>query len=191
MTQRTANGWAVLAPNSRLLNTWTVPGTGRDPVEIRLRHGSAGFLLVHDMMFWDEEIERLDLAGPKDEWGHVAVPREVRGGGAVTNHAAGLATDKNSVRHPRGVPTARTMTPSQMRSYRAHLKVYDGCLAWGGDWPSHPGSTALPDAMHTEVPPGVILSDCERVARRLLDSNARRVKAILKANPGQERVILS
>ncbi len=186
---RTANGWPALAPSSRLLHTWTVPGTGRDPVELRLRHGSAGFLLVHDAMFWDEEIERLDVAGPPDDWGYA--PRPLRGGGGVSNHAGGLATDKNSVRHPRGVPTARTLTPSQIRRYREHLKIYDGCLDWGGNWPSHPGSTALPDAMHTEIAPGHSLADVERVARKLIESNARRVKAILHANPGQRKVIFS
>lgn len=191
MTQHSANGWPVLGPSSRLLRTFAVPGTGRDPVHVKLRDGSAGFVQVHDMMFFDEEVERLDLAGPRDEWGHVAVAREIRGGGAITNHASGTANDKNSVRHPRGVPTARTFTPTQIRAYNKHLELYDGCLYWGGNWPSHPGSTAEPDGMHTEIPPGVSLADVEKVARRLCDSNARRVKQILEANPGLRKVIFS
>lgn len=173
---RTFNGSTSLAPSSRLLYTWKVPGTGRDPVELRLRQGSKGFLLVHNAMWFDEEIERLDVDRIRDDWGYAPRP--------PSNHGAGEATDLNATRHPFHVPTRRTFTDRQIASIRKHLQLYDGCVDWGGDWRD-------PDGMHFEIAPGHDLADCERVARRLVASNARRVQRILKANPGQKKVILS
>lgn len=189
MTTTTANGWAALAPSSRLLTTWLVPGSGRHPVQLRLRHGSAGFLLVHNAMWFDEEVERLDVDAILDDWGYASRP--LRGGGGLSNHAGGLASDLNATRHGRGKATRATFTDKQIRAIRTHLALYNGCLDWGGNWPSHPGSTAVTDAMHFEIAPGHNLAAVEKVARELVASNARRVKAILEANPGQKKVILS
>lgn len=168
----TFNGWPTIGPD--MLHTWRIPGTGRYDVHLPLRHGSAGFLLAHNAMWFDEVCERLDVAKIRDDWGYANRP--------PSNHASGTATDLNATRHPHHVPITRTFTPTQVAAIRRHLKIYKGCVDWGGDWRD-------PDGMHFEIAPGTSLAKCERVARAML--NARRSTAILRANPGQRKVILS
>lgn len=190
MTQ-SANRWGVLAPNSRLLHTWTVPFTGREPVRLTVRRGSVGLTLVHAAMFWDESVERLDLPGPRDDWSIAFRP--IRQGTVPSNHSSGTAIDLNATRHPRGVSIHKTFTPAQIAALNRYLKapVRDGLLTWGGWWPSNDSSSTPPDGMHIEVAVGVTLAQVEHYARTMCASQARRVNAILKANPGQERVIFS
>lgn len=181
----------VLRPGDRRLHTWTVPFTGREPVRIPAHRGSAGFTLIHAAMFWDEEIEPLDLPGPRDDWG-VAF-RPIRGGTEPSKHSRGVAIDLNATRHPRGVPVTRTFSNVQIHdlNHYLHAHMRNGLLTWGGWWPSHRGSTTPPDGMHLELADGTSMREIEHYARTMLDSKARRVKAILEANPGQRRVILS
>lgn len=181
----------VLQPGDPRLHTWTVPFTGRDPVRLVCHRGSAGFALIHAAMFWDEEIERLDLPGPRDDWG--AAFRPIRGGTEPSKHSRAVAIDCNATRHPRGVPIGKTFTRAQVELLNGYLRapMRQGLLTWGGWWPSHPGSTTPPDGMHLELADTTSMRRVESYARRMAESKARRVRAILEANPGQRKVIFT
>lgn len=186
----TVNGWPVLQPGSSYLHTWELPDTGR---RITMRHGSCGLVLAHLALRFNDLIERLDLPGPDavDEGGHSYRP--ITGGTSWSQHATGTAVDLNWQRHPYAVPTAHTFTKRQRdtihqwlaRTY-THNKVR--VLEWGGDWPSHPGSTAKPDAMHFQLR-AVGMAMVEALARELMRTG--RGERILEANPGQRRVVMS
>lgn len=175
------NGWPALESSSPLLRTWTIPAkTGE--VKLRLRNGSAGFLICHFLLWLAEVIE--PMAGKVlDDWGYAY--RVIRGQTTgLSNHAAGCAADANALRHGlgsrgtfaylvKGVPAATRI--------RARLLIYTGALRWGGDYVSRA------DEMHIEV--NTSLEKAEKVARRLMKTP--RGKRLLAANPGQAEVILS
>lgn len=167
------NSWPALAANSPLLFTWTVPGDG---TRLRLRHGSAGFLLIHLATRFDRRIE--DLTEPQlDDWGYAYRP--IRGYVSnLSNHSSATAEDLNATDHPLGTETFTRQEEAQIHKL---LERYEGCIRWGGDY------RGRKDEMHFELDRD--LAACERVARRLIDTP--RGRAILEANPGQRAVILS
>jgi hypothetical protein len=170
------NGFRVLDPGHATIRKFQLPGVNRT---LNLRNGSAGFLLVHNAVYIDRYVERLDL-GVWDEWGHAVRP--VRGqSSGYSNHASGTACDLNATRHPRGVATRKTWTDKQIAQIHNRLKMYDGCLRWGGDY------VRVPDAMHWEL--NKPLPAAERTARRLMRTKIG--KEVLAANPGLRAVILS
>ncbi len=186
----TVAGWPVLEPGSKYLHTWVLPGTGR---RITMRQGSCGLVLAHLALRFNDLVERLDLPGGDavDEGGHSY--RQITGGSSWSQHATGTAVDLNWQRHPYGVPAAHTFTLKQRNTIHqwlahsytvAHTRVVE----WGGDWPSHPGSTAHPDAMHFQLR-DVGMATVERLARDLMQTH--RGERLLEANPGQRRVVLS
>lgn len=170
------NGFPVLYSGSRYLHKWVIPGTGR---YFTIRNGSAGFLLAHNALWFHQAIEQLS-GGIWDDWGHAVRP--VRGQtSGYSNHASGTAVDLNATKHPRGVATSRTFAPTEITRIHIRLRLYGGCIRWGGDYNS------TPDGMHFEIDRS--LSSCEKQAKGLLDSI--RGKQLLDANPGQRAVILS
>lgn len=171
------NGWPALAADSPRLYTWIIPArTGE--VTLRIRNGSAGFIIAHWVLWWAEVIE--PVAGKLlDDWGWAWRP--VRGQTTgLTNHASGTAADVNATRWPLGTThmPARMVRRIRLRIRRA---LYAGCLRWGGDYHGRK------DQMHTEIVRD--LAACERTARRLM--RTRRGRRLLAANPGQRAVILS
>lgn len=180
---QTVNGQAVLfdsrtdGPHPHL-RKWQIPGTKRS---LLLRDGAIGFLLIHVALWFDESIERLDRIGDVwDEWGWAVRP--VRGQSTgYSQHAGGCAEDLNATRHPRGVSVRHTFTNSQIRLIRLRMKMYNGCVRWGGEF-------STPDGMHFEIGP-VSLAKCERLAKILMKTP--RGKRILAANKGAKAVILS
>lgn len=182
-TQRTVNGWPVLTGTVTghypRLRRFVIPGANR---HLMLRDGSAGFILVHFALWWDEVISPLD-GGVWDEWGW-APPRPVRGmTRGFSNHCSGTAADLDATQYPRGIRILSRFKPVQVRLIRRRLRLYADALTWGGDF------ARVPDGMHVEVGPGVTLGHCERVARRLMDTP--RGRRILAANPGVREVIES
>jgi hypothetical protein len=170
------NNFRVLSPGARGLRKFQMPGVDRT---LNLRDGSVGFLLVHNACYIDRFVERLDV-GTWDDWGHAVRP--VRGQSTgFSNHASGTACDLNATRHPRGVPTRKTWTDRQITQIHSRLKMYDGCLRWGGDY------VRVPDAMHWEAARDI--AACEKVARRLMRTKIG--KEVLAVNPGLRAVILS
>lgn len=167
------NGWPVLAATSPLLHTWDLPRSG---TRLRIRNGSAGFLLVHLALWFDKKLEDLDEP-LLDDWGYAYRP--VRGYSDWSNHASGTAIDLNATDHPLAVD--HTFTGAEERAIRHRLTLYAGAIRWGGNY------SGRLDAMHFEL--NRDLGYCEKVARQLLDSP--RGERILRDNPGQRAVILS
>jgi hypothetical protein len=174
-----SNGWLVLDSSTdgqppRLRN-WVLPGVNR---KLKVRDGSAGFLLLHLALWYDEGLERLDV-GTYDDWGWASRP--IRGSTFISNHASGTAIDLNATQHPMGVATAKTFSRAEINAIHERLKLYDGCIRWGGDYVNRP------DGMHYELNKG--MASVEKKARALL--NTPRGKRILNANPGAKALILS
>lgn len=169
------NGWPALEADSPFLVTWTIP-TKKGDVRIRLRTGSAGFLICHYLLWYADVIEPL-IGKVLDDWGWAW--RAIRGQTTgLSNHASGTAADANATKHPLGT---RTLTKAQKAKMWLRLKIYRGCLRSGAFY------SGRVDEMHVEIDKP--LRRCERVARRLM--RTPRGKRILKANPGQQKVILS
>lgn len=167
------NGWPVLTPDSPLLYSWDLPRSG---TRLRVRNGSAGFLLIHLALWFDKRLEDLDEP-LLDDWGYAYRP--VRGYTTWSNHASGTAVDLNATDHPLAVD--HTFTDAEERAIRQRLTLYAGCIRWGGNY------SGRLDAMHFEIDRP--LGQCEAVAKQLLDSP--RGKRILRDNPSQRKVILS
>lgn len=173
------NGWPGLAADSSKLFTWTIPSRGTDgpPRRLRLRNGSAGYLLICLALWFDDKIEDVEK-GILNDWGYAYRP--VRGYETLSNHASGTAIDLNSNEHWLG--EENTFTFEQERMIRKRVNDYfDGAIRWGGEYQGRK------DEMHFEIDAG--LSYVEKVARRIMDT--KRGKMVLEANPGQKAVILS
>jgi hypothetical protein len=168
------NGWPVLAAESRLLHTWTIPAhTGE--FTLRLRNGSAGFLLAVFALWFAEVIQPV-RGKVLDDWGWSPL-RNVRGGESVSNHCSGTAIDLNARAH--GLGLRDTFTPRQVRQIHRKLRRLHGVIRWGGDY------IRRQDQMHDEIVQTLV--ECEREAKRqMLTPRGRRV---LKANPGQRQII--
>ena len=169
------NGWPALDASSPLLTTWNIP-TKEGVVRLRLRNGSAGFLLCHFVLWWAETIEPV-YGKVLDDWGWAYRPIRGQSTG-LSNHASGTAADVNATRHPLGT---LTLSRWQQVKIRARILIYGGALRWGGSY------TGRVDQMHVEI--NTSLSGAEKVAKRLMKSP--RGKRILDANPLQAAVILS
>lgn len=170
------NGWPVLPDDSSYLHRWVIPARNGS-VTITLRNGSAGFLLAHYLLWFSETIEPLK-GKVADDWGHAVRPIRGQDTG-YSNHASGCAADANATRHPLGA--VGTFSAKDVKKIRARLSWMRGVIRWGGDYEHRK------DPMHWEVVQG--LSVCERLARRL--TLTPRGLRILRANPGQRKVIFS
>ena len=168
------NGWPALEPTDPTLHTWVIPADN-GTFKLRLRQGSAGFLLAHYALWHSETVE--DVTGRiADDWGYAN--RLIRGSlSEVSNHGSGTAVDLNAAAHTLGA--VDTYTDHQERLIHDRLRWMCGVIRWGGDY------VHRKDEMHFEIVQG--LAACERLARDLADS--RRGLKILHANPGQRRII--
>ena len=169
------NGWpAIGSAKYPPLHKWRIP-TRNGIREVPLRRGSAGFLLCHFAMWWDDSIERV-VGGVYDDWGWAY--RDIRGYETVSNHASGTALDINATQHPLGT---HTLTAAERAKIKRRMTFFSGTLRHGAFY------NGRVDEMHVEI--NAPLAQVERKARKLLDSD--RGKRLLKANPGQRAVILS
>jgi hypothetical protein len=175
---RSSNGWVVLDSGTTgpPLRHWQIPTVNR---KLMLRDGSAGFLLVHLAMWFDQKVERLDAKEQYDDWAYAKRP--VRGAQVYSNHASGTAIDLNATKHPMGVATRSTFSNAEIEKIHARLRFYRGTIRWGGDYQNRP------DAMHFELNKGI--ASVESLARTL--STSPRGKAVLAANPGAKALIFS
>lgn len=178
---KSQNGWPALQPGDPRLRTFVIPANNGE-FTIRLRDGSAGFLLALHLLWLSEYVEKV-VGKVLDDWGHAV--RAIRGySTTLSNHASATAADTNALRHVLGaVGTFRYMVrgkPAEAR-IRARLLRYRGCIRWGGDYHGRK------DEMHWEI--NRDLATCERNARRLMKTPLG--QRILDANPGLRAVILS
>lgn len=109
---------------------------------VSLRKGSTGAMLQHFANWFDINIHDID-AGQLDDWGYAERP--IRGGVELSNHASGTAVDLNATKWPLGSQPSKYLTPAQITKVRNQLKVYQGCVRWGGDY------TGRLDPMHAEI----------------------------------------
>lgn len=169
------NGWEALTSDSPKLYTWDIPDTDR---KLRLRNGSAGFLLIHLAMWFDAKVEDVE-GGILDDWGYAYRP--IRGyESGLSNHSSGTAMDLNATKHVLGAEDTFS-AEDELRIKRRVNDFFDGAIRWGGEY------SGRKDEMHFEI--DVSLKAAEKVARRLMDSP--RGKRILHHNKGQRAVILS
>lgn len=175
MTAHSQNGFPALTSDSPYLRTWVIPDTSRT---LRLRNGSAGFLLIHLALWFDARVEDVE-GGILDDWGYAYRP--IRGyESGLSNHSSGTAMDLNATQH--GLGAEDTFSASEELRIRRRVNVYfDDVVRWGGEY------YGRKDEMHFEVDASI--GACEKVARNLLTTP--RGKRILEANPGQKAVILS
>ena len=181
-----ANGWPALESNSSKLVTWIIDA--KDGLtKLRVRNGSAGFLLTYAAWWFSENIEPLH-GNLLDDWGHAYRP--VRGQTTgLSNHASGTAVDMNATRHGRGVIgtflfKVKYKAKWVTAKYRFNLflnRRFKGTIRWGENYQS------TVDGMHIEI--NADLPVVEARARALMDTPLG--KRVLAANPAQRAVILS
>jgi hypothetical protein len=123
---------------------------------VNLRKGSTGALLAHMANWFDANIRDID-PGQLDEWGYAE--RLIRGGVETSNHASGTAVDVDATKWPLGSEPSKYLTAAEIARIREHLKVYEGCIRWGGDY------TGRKDPMHFEI--NRDQATCDRVWAKL------------------------
>lgn len=179
--RRSQNGWDVVPVGATPENTpsgqprirkFYLPNTG---VSIWLRDGVAGFILADLAVTFHKSIEK--ISGPvMDDWGYAY--REIRGGGAYSNHASATAEDLNAPKHPLGA--VNTFGRIQRFKIRRMLKRrYKGVVRWGGDF------NGRKDEMHFEI----VGTHAEVRAVALDLFTTDRGRSILAGNPGLSGVI--
>jgi hypothetical protein len=147
------NGYS--ANDVSVTKVWTIPGTER---KVRLRADACGELLTHFAAWFDKHVEDIE-GGEFDDWGYAE--RTIRGSSTeLSNHASGTALDLNAVRHPLGV--SGTFSSTKAAAIRAQLRVYEGCIRWGGDY------SGRKDEMHFEI--NQDYATVKRVADKVLRS---------------------
>ncbi len=175
MIVKTQNGWPALAPDSSYLHVWNIPAKNGS-FKLKLRNGSAGFVLAHLALSISELVEDV-TNGPLDDWGYAY--REIRDGTDLSNHSSGTAIDINALKHILG--KHGTWTIKQETKIDMRLIWMRGVIRWGADYERRP------DEMHFEIVQS--MREVERVAHMLMDTP--RGERLLKVNPGQRKVILS
>lgn len=175
------NGWPALEANSSKLYTWVIPAKN-GTFKLRMRNGSAGFLLAHFALWYSEVIEDVTQGKILDDWGYAY--RQIRGQSTgLSNHSSGTAIDLNATKHPlakvrSGIFARKTV---QDAMHKRLSSVYKGAIRWGGDYHNRK------DEMHDEIVQNIVY--CEKLAKKLMTTS--RGRRILAANPSQRKVILS
>ncbi|MFJ9315763.1 M15 family metallopeptidase [Pimelobacter simplex] len=172
------NRWPLLEYGDQRLHTWVIPArTGT--FTLRLRNGSAGFLLAYLALWYAEKLEPV-FGRVLDDWGHAV--RAIRNAITPSNHYSATAMDLNAMAHPLGrVRTGIFRRRTAVDALHAKLRKMRGVIRWGGDYHGRK------DEMHFEIVQNITV--CEREARRLMKTP--RGRRILAANPSQRAVILS
>lgn len=135
MASVSQNGFSAGIPS--LIHTVTVPGTAQ---RIPVRIGPTGDLLIWAATRFNREVEPLHVGWC---WGYAF--REIRGGGALSNHASGTAIDLNAPAHGLGTNPTSNYTAAKIAAIHRIIADTQGALRWGGDY------TGRKDGMHFEV----------------------------------------
>jgi hypothetical protein len=189
MTAHAVNGWPV--PPESPVHVWQVQAT----IPVSLLDNYAGFCMAHFLVWYDDTIEPLQRG---QTFGGINEARPPRGSAnGITNHAAYLAVDANSLEHGQGTHE-RHLSDRQVRAISDRLYWYDriargfgpdhrpagwdsnsnaGILRWGHDYKRAPE-----DDMHYEwnrTPSGMVAG--QRLANHLI--RTPRGIALMKHNP--------
>lgn len=172
------NGYPALSPDSPKLYDWVIqPKNSSKPIILRMRNGSAGFILAHFVLWFAEVIEPV-FGRILDDWAYAY--RVIRGSATeLSNHSSATAVDLNATKHPLG--RSNTYKAWQYAKIRARLILYRGAIRAGLDYHTRK------DEMHYEI--NKPLPYCEKVAKGLM--RTPRGKRILASNPSQKAIILS
>jgi hypothetical protein len=131
------NGYS--ANDRSVITTHVVTQDGR---RLALRVGPPGEMLAHCIRWFDENIRNID-PGILDDWGYAERP--IRGGSELSNHASGTAADVDATQWPLGAGPESYLSAAEIAKLRSHLRVYQGCIRWGGDY------IGRKDPMHFEI----------------------------------------
>lgn len=155
------NGWTASPSSSAIgVEKYHVAGTSET---IWLRR-SAAPILLWVMSYWHHNIEPVVGGGQLDDWGWAF--REIRGGGALSNHASGTAVDINALKYPRGranMPYYKVLKVRYM-VHKVNRAAGKTLVKWGGEW-----SGSYKDQMHIELGSGTNYTDVQRAMRALSD----------------------
>lgn len=149
---KSQNGWSVVTALG-IVNR-LIPGT---KTKISVRKGSAGWLLIHFLAWFNANIERIDsVDGKRDDWGWVVRFIKTLAGKIkskiFSNHSSATAVDVNSRKHPQG--KRGTFTKEQQAKIDHVLRTtYKGLIRHGAHF-------STPDDMHFEITPGVTEAQC-------------------------------
>ncbi|QAU06559.1 lysin A, L-Ala-D-Glu peptidase domain [Gordonia phage WilliamBoone] len=146
------NGWRMC--NSDETTIVDVAG-----MRVRIRSGYAAEALGAWMRWYHENVERIDLYKPLDDWGWSAT-NDV----ASSNHLSGTAVDINATQYPWG---RRTMPAARKAKIREGLKLFEGVIFWGADW-------SRADEMHYQLNHGT--SSGTGASQKLIDFCNRRIR---------------
>jgi hypothetical protein len=136
MSDVSQNGWSVIGASST--KWWNLIDSS---VRFQLRRGSAGFVLVHLVDWFDRNIESLQPT-TGDDFGWAL--RRIAGSDLWSNHSSGTAVDLNASLHPQGKD--HTFGPVEYDKIHRRLEsMYEGKLRWGADY------TTTVDEMHFEI----------------------------------------
>jgi peptidoglycan hydrolase-like protein with peptidoglycan-binding domain len=129
---------ASASPRALSVRTYRVPNVDTK-ISLALRADVAPILLYVATQF-HRRVERLHSGW---NWGYAF--RAVRGSGAYSFHAAGVAIDLNAPRHPLGSSPSRTFNARQRAQIAAILREVAGTVRWGGNY------SGRKDPMHFEI----------------------------------------
>ncbi|QBP33256.1 lysin A, l-ala d-glu peptidase domain [Gordonia phage BrutonGaster] len=128
-------------------------------MRVRVRAGYAAEVLGAWMRWYHENVERVDLYKPLDDWGWSAT-NDV----ASSNHLSGTAIDINATQYPWG---ARVMPAARKAKIREGLKLFEGNIFWGADW-------SRADEMHYQLNSGT--ASGTGASQKLIDFCNRRIR---------------
>lgn len=118
----TENGWRQCSAAETVRAV--VPGT-RD-VRIEIRAGDAATILNAWAAWWHKNVYPIDTYKPRDYWGWSATNSVWN-----SNHLSGTAIDLNATTLPW---QQRTMSAEKIATVNYGLKLFEGCIFWGGHW---------------------------------------------------------
>jgi hypothetical protein len=116
------NGWRICDRNE--CEVVTVAG-----MSVPVRRGDAATIIKAWMVWYHNNVERIDLYKPIDDWGW-SLDNAV----ANSNHLSGTAVDLNATQYPWGQPARNNMDAAKIARIRNGLRLFEGTIFWGEDW---------------------------------------------------------
>lgn len=152
------SGYSVSASLAAIGSSRDVPGS---VVNLSVRYGSPGSLLIYVAEQFDKRVEDIDQAygHPVDDGGYNY--RNVGGANSWSNHASATAIDLNWNKHPRGA--RGTFISAKVAVIRQILAECGGAVYWGGDY----RSPSIVDEMHFEI--NANQAACDRAWKAIQD----------------------